>query len=298
MKGWIVYNGYYESESTAKVVDALCDRLLRLGAEVEKVPSNSLIFCYNEKGEIEFPSGLTKPDFAIFWDKDINLARLLEFLGIRLFNNCKGLEICDSKIHSAHALLGSGLKFPATIFHPMVYPVSTDLDCGFIDKVVDRLGLPVVVKESSGSFGMQVYLANDKDELILLRANLAHKQHLYQQFIENSKGTDMRVIVIGGKAVAAMKRVNEKDFRANLELGGNGSNVCPSPEFVFAAERVASLLKLDYCGVDLLFGEDGPIVCEVNSNAYFNGITVCSGVDIALEYARHIIVTLSNERGE
>ena len=57
-----------------------------------------------------------------------------------------------------------------------------------------------------------------------------------------------------------------------------------------AAELAASVLGLDYCGVDLLYGESGePIVCEVNSNAFFEGLEGATGVNVAKLYAEHIV---------
>ena len=90
---------------------------------------------------------------------------------------------------------------------------------------------------------------------------------------------DVRVIVIGGVAVASMQRINENDFRSNVGQGGRCVKVELSPRFRQVAERCASILGLDYCGVDLLYGDDEePIVCEVNSNAFIGGIESATGV--------------------
>ena len=59
-----------------------------------------------------------------------------------------------------------------------------------------------------------------------------------------------------------------------------------------AAEKAAQVLKLDYCGVDLLYGEDGPVLCEVNSNAFFEGLEAATGVNVAKLYAEYIVGTM------
>lgn len=289
MKGWIIYNGYYKSESTEKLVEILCSNFSALGVEMQKIPSNRIVFSYDENGEIKQITDFAKPDFAIFWDKDINLARILEKWGLRLFNKSHAIEVCDSKIFTYQMLCNNGLRLAPTIFHPFVYPISNQADEEFIDLIISTLGLPVVVKESYGSFGMQVYKADDRLQLMQMREKLLHVPHLYQQFVGTSIGTDMRLIVIGGKVVAGMKRQNSKDFRANIELGGIGSVSVPTSEYAEAAIKAAKILELDYCGVDLLFGENGPVICEVNSNAYFHAISACSGVDIAKEYALYVV---------
>ena len=92
-----------------------------------------------------------------------------------------------------------------------------------------------------------------------------------------------------------MKRSSETDFRSNIELGGVGEAFELPEPFKAVAERAASALGLDYCGLDLLFGDDGsPILCEVNSNAFFAGIERVTGVNIAGRYAEHIIEQMKN----
>lgn len=83
---------------------------------------------------------------------------------------------------------------------------------------------------------------------------------------------------MGGKAVAAMKRKNNGDFRANIELGGVGEKYIPSSEQVELSERICRLLGADYIGVDLLFDKDKTLLCEVNTNAHFMFISDCTGV--------------------
>ena len=96
-------------------------------------------------------------------------------------------------------------------------------------------------------------------------------------------------MVIGGKAVAAMRRVaKEGEFRSNIELGGVGEKAELTSLLSLAAEGCAKALGLDYCGVDLLKTKDGYAVCEVNSNAFFEGLEAATGVDIAAAYAEYI----------
>ena len=100
----------------------------------------------------------------------------------------------------------------------------------------------------------------------------------------------MRVIVVGGKALGCMERVaQEGEFRSNIELGGVGRKIKPPQEYLTAAERAANVLGLDYCGVDLLETPRGPVLCEVNSNAFFEGFEQVTGIDVAAAYARYIV---------
>ena len=93
-----------------------------------------------------------------------------------------------------------------------------------------------------------------------------------------------------------MLRYSENDFRSNSYLGGMAKPYNPDKSFIDLAEKVASLLNLDYMGIDLMFGENGkPIVCEVNSNAFFTVMEEVCNVNVAKEYAKYIIKTVSEE---
>jgi ribosomal protein S6--L-glutamate ligase/gamma-F420-2:alpha-L-glutamate ligase len=78
------------------------------------------------------------------------------------------------------------------------------------------------------------------------------------------------------------------DFRSNVELGGSASAYQPSKEVIEICEKTAQVLGLDYCGIDVLFGEDGPLICEVNSNAFFGGMESATGVNVAKAYAEYM----------
>ena len=101
----------------------------------------------------------------------------------------------------------------------------------------------------------------------------------------------MRVIVVGGKAVAAMRRMSRSDFRSNIELGGVGEPYELSDKTAAICERAAAVLGLDYCGIDMLFsrGGEAEILCEVNSNAFFDAFEQATGLNVAGAYADHII---------
>ena len=102
-----------------------------------------------------------------------------------------------------------------------------------------------------------------------------------QEFIKESCGRDVRVNVVGGKVVSAMERYNENDFRSNITNGGSMRRVSLSEEMANAAIKATEAIGLDFAGVDVLFGKDGPIVCEVNSNPHFKSSLECTGVDMS-----------------
>jgi RimK family alpha-L-glutamate ligase len=229
------------------------------------------------------------PDFVVFWDKDIRLALQLERLGLRLFNRAQVIAICDDKSLTHIMLAGQGIAMPRTLVAPLVFPGLDEPDGCFVQRVMDELGFPVVVKECFGSFGAQVYLAHTPTELEALHRRLLHTPHLAQQFIASSAGRDVRLQVVGSQVIAAVRRANSSDFRANASNGGTMTPFNAPSAFVDMALRCCRVLGADFAGVDILFGpDDQPLLCEINSNAHFKNLYHCTGVDAAEAMARHM----------
>ncbi len=213
---------------------------------------------------------------CVYFDKDIITGLRLELLGIRLYNNIGSIELCDDKRRTGE-LLRHDLKVPETVTSPLLFSDDPAFRKDFSDRVGERLGFPLVAKLAFGSLGQQVKLIHTREELQNCCEEWKNKPHLFQKYIEPSKGKDIRIYVVGGQAVAAMERHNPKDFRSNIGAGGHGEKITPPAGFEQAAIDACALLGLDFGGVDLLYGPDGePIICEVNSNALFNELnTVC-----------------------
>lgn len=181
-----------------------------------------------------------------------------------------------------------------TIVAPMTYENIGYTDMNFLDKVAEKFGFPLVIKECFGSFGMQVYMAHDMDELKKRVSDIGGKPMIFQKFIEKSSGFDVRLQVVGDEVVAAMYRyTDDGDFRANITHGGKMKSYEPDASEIKLATDTVKALGLDFAGVDLLFsnGADMPadMVCEVNSNAHFKNIFDCTGVNVADEIMKYIM---------
>ncbi len=263
MKGLILVNAYTRSEHELNQPRRIRAELEGLGVACD-LKRNDFVPAMLDGGVRSF---VGEYDFCVYLDKDACISHLLERAGMRLFNRASAVEACDDKMRTHIALAGVA-KMPATISAPLCYTEGAPVSEHFLRRVEALLGLPVVVKECYGSLGKGVYLARTREELAALAEKLQRVPHLYQRFVAESAGEDLRVIVIGGKAVAAMRRVSQNDFRSNAELGGKGERASLSEEIAALCERVAGALGLDYCGVDLLRSKAGPLVCEVNSNAF------------------------------
>ena len=228
-------------------------------------------------------------DFVLFWDKDVYLAQQLEQRGLRLFNSPQSILWCDDKALTYLRLKQAGLPMPRTILAPKTFSTVGYTSLAFVEDAAKSLGFPVVLKECFGSFGQQVYLFHDVDALREKVRSLAGTPLLFQELIRESYGHDARLNVVGGRVVASiLRRSTDGDFRSNLSRGGAMASYSPTPAEAALAIRACETLGLDFAGVDVLFGKDGPILCEVNSNAHFKTTLECTGVNMAVEIMRHI----------
>lgn len=278
MKAIILVNPYACTEQEAYQPRRIAEELTALGVEVQ-ILKNAW------QGGIGETFQVPACDFAVCLDKDKYFPRMLEAHGIRLFNCARAVELCDDKLLTMIALEGK-VPMPETIPAPLCYRAGSDVENEF---PAERLGYPLVVKECYGSFGKQVYLARNREALFALQRKLCLRPHLYQKFIAESAGRDLRVIAVGGEPVAAMRRINEGDFRSNLALGGRGEKAEIDGDVRTLCKIVTDALGLDYCGIDLLFGREGYLVCEVNSNAFFGGIERVTHVNVARIYAEYML---------
>ncbi len=337
MKGIIIINPYRVPEQSVKQAERLKEELERLGATAEIVADGYARVCAGagtgdcERDGVRLDESFSRADFFVYLDKDKYVSALLEKAGKRVFDLHKTIRLCDDKGDTYIELAAGGFPVPKTIFAPLCYSQNLKTPEEFFEVAEKELSYPMIIKESYGSMGKGVYKAENRAELEKIQEKLKTVPHLLQKYEGARRGTDMRVIVVGGRAAAAMLRINDNDFRSNIALGGRGIKVdfagatsatsaagatvatvaagsargaaaCENnenseySEFIKLAERAARYLKADYCGVDLLFDKNGkPIICEVNSNAFFGEIEKVTGVNVARLYAEHIVKTVKTE---
>ncbi|MEL6795611.1 MAG: 30S ribosomal protein S6--L-glutamate ligase [Planctomycetota bacterium] len=150
---------------------------------------------------------------------------------------------------------------------------------------IERVGgAPVIIKLLEGTQGVGVILAdsNKVAEAIIETLQSAKQNVLIQKFVAESKGKDIRALVVGDRVVAAMRRVAQgQEFRSNVHRGGVAEPIELTPEYEKTALRAAQIMGLRMAGVDMLEGKDGPQVMEVNSSPGFEGIETATGIDVA-----------------
>ena len=206
----------------------------------------------------------------------VAVLRHLEQLDVWTANTSQGILQSRDKLHSSQILARNRIPTPRTAYVR---------DMKDIERAIDAVGgLPVVVKVTQGTQGQGVFLRHTLRETGNLVQGLlvTGKAVLIQEYIAESHGKDIRALVVGGKVVASMRRkARGREFRSNYHLNGTVEKVEISEEYAEVACRAARVLGLNVAGVDLLEGNDGPLVLEVNSSPGLEGIEKASGVNVA-----------------
>ncbi|WP_167956610.1 ATP-grasp domain-containing protein [Anaerosporobacter faecicola] len=291
MKAWLVTNEFLNSQKYSELNMWLVNAAKKYDVELLVKTNAELLVDLTSGNGIEAKREKEQPQFVLFWDKDIRLASYLESLSLPVYNSAKAIEICDNKAMTHIALNQKHIRMPQTILAPMTYPNIGYTNYDFVDKMVEQLRFPMVVKECFGSFGQQVYLVHNYPDLLDCLNRIGTKPFLVQEYIKSSFARDIRLNVVGDQVVATMYRYSDTgDFRANISNGGKMRRYEPTPIQIETAIACVKALGLDFAGVDLLFDEnEEPIVCEVNSNAHFKNIQDCTGVNVADQIIQYIV---------
>jgi ribosomal protein S6--L-glutamate ligase len=211
------------------------------------------------------------------------LIRQFELQNIPTLITSQALLMARDKLHCLQALTQVDVGMPKTYFTHYFYN---------IDEIITAVGgFPFVMKQLEGTQGHGVYLIKDRKHAgeIISAHQSANKKFVIQEFIAESKGADVRAIVIGDKVVAAMKRnAKSGDFRSNLHQGGKGENIELSDEEIHTAVTSAQTMGLSVAGVDMLQSKRGPLVLEVNASPGLEGIEKTTKVNVAEKIIKYM----------
>lgn len=204
------------------------------------------------------------------------VVRQFQQMNVFCMNTADGILISRDKLKSLQVLSRHNIGIPKTSFVR---------DKGDVMPAIERVGgAPVIIKLIEGTQGIGVLLAETVETAMSMVELLqSQKQNvLIQKFVAESKGKDIRAIVVGDQVVAAMRRVAQgQEFRSNIHRGGKAELVDLDEKYVEAAVRATQLMGLRVAGVDMLETSEGPQVLEVNSSPGLEGIETCTGLDVA-----------------
>lgn len=206
----------------------------------------------------------------------------LESMGVPTVNRSEAIARARDKLLALQLLAKSGLAVPRTAL--VRDPARLDRALAIVG------GPPAVLKLIQGAQGVGVMLAETRDAVESTLETLwgLGQTVVLQEFVSESRGRDVRALVVGGRVVTAMRRLaREGEWRSNIHCGGSGEVVELVPAFQRAAIEAVRVLGLEVAGVDLLEGRDGPRIMEVNASPGFEELERVTGVDIAEAILRH-----------
>ena len=205
-----------------------------------------------------------------------SIVRQFEALGTFSINPSIGITRSRDKLRSLQLFSRLGIDMPKTGFAH---------DSNDVEQLIKLVGgTPLVVKLIEGTQGVGVVLAETKKAAeSLIQAFMGINANIIvQEFIAESKGSDIRCFVVGDKVVTSMKRQCEPgEFRSNIHRGGSGEVIKITKEERSAAIKAVKALNLELAGVDLLRSHRGPLIMEVNSSPGLEGIELATSKDIA-----------------
>jgi ribosomal protein S6--L-glutamate ligase len=214
----------------------------------------------------------------------LSVVNQFDMMGVPILNNSIPIARARDKLRALQLLSRFGIDIPRTVM------------CRYRDEVplaVEQVGgLPCIMKLLQGTQGVGVLIANTMSEVEGMLDTLwtLGQEILIQELIAESRGKDVRALVVGDRVVAAMRRTaREGEFRSNIHRGGEGQAIELPREYAEAAVKAVRVIGLEVAGVDMLESHGGPKIMEVNSSPGFEGLESVTGLDIAGLYVEHAV---------
>ncbi|MFH2000634.1 MAG: RimK family alpha-L-glutamate ligase [Planctomycetota bacterium] len=206
----------------------------------------------------------------------VAVVKQFQMMGITVINNSLSIMRARDKLRCMQILARHSISVPKTVM---------TRNPAEMRKAIQHVGgPPVILKFLQGSQGIGVILAESyKAAESTLDAFWSMNQNLLiQEYIQESEGRDIRVVVTRDKPIALMRRMAKPDdFRSNIHRGGWGELLAAPEGFVELALQAARIIGLDVGGVDILESLRGPLILEINASPGMEGIESATGIDVA-----------------
>ena len=210
------------------------------------------------------------------------VVRQFDLMGVPVLNGAVAIARSRDKLRALQLLTRRNVDIPTTVCARS--PAGIDAALQLVG------GCPAIVKLQQGTQGIGTMIAETSQAVhSLLETLWAMGQDIVlQEYVRESKGRDIRALVVGGKVVAAMRRVAKPgEFRSNLHRGGKGGKLKLPREYRHAAIKATKVMGLEVAGVDMLEAKSGPKILEINSSPGLEGIERATGHDVAGALVEH-----------
>ena len=220
-----------------------------------------------------------KPDFALVRTIAPHLNHYLEEIGVKTFNNYLTSKVANDKMKThfyatmmnvttmgTHSLNGNELRIPTEY--------------------------PKVIKSVDGHGGSEVFLVKSAEECKEI-LSLHPQKHFIAQELASEPGIDMRVYVLGGKVLAAVKRTSKTDFRSNFSLGGSAELVQLPTEVLLTVKTVVKALEADFVGIDFIRHNGKWVLNEIEDVVGTRMLYSLTDIDAADLYIQYVITKMN-----
>jgi ribosomal protein S6--L-glutamate ligase len=214
----------------------------------------------------------------------LSVVNQLDLMGVPVLNNAIPIARSRDKLRALQFLSRFGIDIPRTVM------------CRYREEVPEAVelvgGLPCIIKLLQGTQGVGVMMASTMKEVEGLLDTLwtLGQEILLQELVAESRGKDVRALVVGDRVVAAMRRTARAgEFRSNIHRGGVAEPLSLDRDYSETAVKAARVMGLEVAGVDMLEARTGPKIMEVNSSPGFEGLEAATGRDIATAYVQHAV---------
>lgn len=268
LKGYIIEA--YNNMGNAYVSTRLIEEAGKRNIELRMIGAQDIALCdgivWNKGVKVE------PVDFILNRYKWGKIKNVLNLLGERSYNNLEAFERYVNKYEQMKRLDSRHFRKPKYILGN---------SCLSYGSLSGYLGRRIVAKGLENSMGREIFLLESQKDMKQLKEYGEQKEWLFEEFIETSYGKDLRVYAVRGEVIGCMKRQTDSDFRANVALGAATFPYEVTDTLREIAKDIYHQTSLDFMGIDLLFGESGFYLCEINVMPGFRGIEETLGVNVA-----------------
>jgi [lysine-biosynthesis-protein LysW]--L-2-aminoadipate ligase len=218
---------------------------------------------------------------------------ILELKGYKVINNYECLSLSGNKLLTTLQLIDHNIPTPETC---IAFKEESALNA-----IEDVINYPAILKPIIGSWGRLIAKLDDYNSA---RSNLECRETLgdiiqkiyyLQKYIHTNDSnledpTDMRIFIVGDKAIAAMGRFHSKnDFRSNIAIGGTAKPIEINSELEKLSLEASKAVKGEIVGVDIMNDQGKLKVIEVNGTPQFQGVATATKINVAAEIIDYIL---------
>ncbi len=196
--------------------------------------------------------------------------------GVPLLNSAMAIAQSRNKMRGLQLLAANGIPVPATVMAN---------EAADLKEMVSLVGgVPVLLKLLQGGERMGVMVCESLQSMEAALEALLGLGHnvIVQQYVREKKGKDVRALVVGGRVVAAVRRIPRVGrLKRTLGAGAKFQATRLPASYEEIAVATANLVGLEVAAIDMIDLKDGPRVFEVNSSPGIKEIEEATGVDVA-----------------